>query len=106
MTYLLDQDVPADVCRVLRQAGYDVLTATEVLDPDATDEEVLNYAASKRCVLVTGNRDDFLGLASSVAHAGIIILIRRRSRIAECAALLQFIARAGEAGIDRNINFA
>jgi hypothetical protein len=38
--------------------------------------------------------------------AGLIILIRRRTRQAECAHLLALLRRAEESGVDGKINFA
>lgn len=37
-------------------------------------------------------------------HHGIVILIRRRTRAAERAALFSLIERAGESGLTANIN--
>jgi hypothetical protein len=56
--------------------------------------------------LITCNRDDFLTLSQSTAHAGIVILVRRRSRAQERAALVQLLDKAGESGIVGNVNFA
>jgi hypothetical protein len=53
-----------------------------------------------------GNRDDFLELARHQSHEGIVVLICRKTRIAECAALLRLIGRAGEQGLRSNVNFA
>ena len=36
----------------------------------------------------------------------LIVLIRRRSRIVECANLLRLLDSAGESGLSGNINFA
>jgi hypothetical protein len=57
-------------------------------------------------VTVTCNRDDFLKLAGDHPHPGLIILIRRRSSVAEQGHLLRLLDRAGESGIQGNINFA
>jgi hypothetical protein len=57
-------------------------------------------------VLITCNRDDFLKLAEAKTHVGIIVLIRRRTRAAERAALIGLLDKAGELGIRGNINFA
>jgi hypothetical protein len=45
-------------------------------------------------------------LAKSQPHCGIIILIRRRTRVAERAALIGLLDRATESGLAGNINFA
>jgi hypothetical protein len=63
-------------------------------------------ASERNSVLITCNRDDFLGIAQQISHAGIIILVRRRSRALERAALVQLLDSAGEVGIRGNINFA
>jgi hypothetical protein len=39
-------------------------------------------------------------------NPGLIVLIRRRSRQAECGNLLTLLRQAGESGILCNINFA
>jgi len=48
----------------------------------------------------------FLRLAPIKPHHGIVILVRRRTRASERAALLNLIERAGESGLSININFA
>lgn len=63
-------------------------------------------AQQNRCVMVTCNRNDFLALANKAPHHGLIILIRRRSAQLECTNLLRLIDRAGDQGLDGNINFA
>jgi hypothetical protein len=55
---------------------------------------------------VTCNRDDFVGLAKQQSHHGIIIVIRRKTRAAEQAALFNLLELAGETGLKNNINFA
>jgi hypothetical protein len=45
-------------------------------------------------------------LATGQMHTGIIILIRRNSRIAESTALLKLVRNATESGLTGNINFA
>jgi hypothetical protein len=80
-----------------------------LLDHDVPDDlsySVLQFAHDNDCVLLTCNRDDFLQLAKQKAHHGIIVVIRRRTRAAERAALFRLLDRAGEAGLKDNINFA
>jgi hypothetical protein len=57
-------------------------------------------------VLITCNRDDFQDLAKHQKHSGIIILIRRKTRMAERVALVRLLDTAGVTGIANNINFA
>jgi len=104
--FLLDNDVPDVVARVLMEAGHDVLLVRNVLPKRSPDPAVLDYAAANGLLLVTCNRDDFIPLARARTHSGLIVLIRRRSRIAECANLLRLLDSAGESGLAGNINFA
>jgi predicted nuclease of predicted toxin-antitoxin system len=106
VNFFLDHDVPADVGRVLRLKGHTVQRLEEVLPTTTDDLTVLRYAANNGMVLITCNRRDFLRLATTEPHAGIIILVRRRTRAAECAAILQLLERGGDSGIINNINFA
>ncbi len=106
MTFLLDHDVPDDLIYSLRALGHEALTLRSVLEVDTDDATILQHAANRGQVLITCNRDDFLMLAQTAAHCGMIIVIRRRSRTAERAALVHLLDRAGEAGIVGNINYA
>lgn len=106
MNFFLDHDVPADVGRVLRLKGHSVEFLRESLARDADDLTALRQAASRQMIVIACNRRDFLALAATEPHPGIIVLIRRRSRPAECAAVLGLIERAGESGLRKNINFA
>jgi predicted nuclease of predicted toxin-antitoxin system len=102
--FLFDNDVPDVVARVLVEAGQSLLR--DVLPKNSVDSAVLDCATANELVLITCNRDDFIPLASTRAHSGLIILIRRRSRILECAKLLRLLESAGESGLAGNINFA
>ena len=106
MNFFLDHDVPAELGRMLRLKGHEVQILREILPQETDDLSALRHAAGKGMIIITCNRDDFLKLAESELHAGIIILVRRRTRIAECASVLRLINRAGESGIRNNINFA
>jgi len=104
--FLFDHDVPDDTAYGLTALGHEVFKLRELIDPQTTDEEVLRFAAKNNYVLITCNRDDFLSAARTISHAGLIILIRRSSRVRERVALLRFLDKAGEEGIRENINFA
>jgi predicted nuclease of predicted toxin-antitoxin system len=106
VTFLLDQDVPDDVQFSLSALGHTVLKLRDVLPITASDRDVLRTATERECVLITCNRDDFLALAQTNDHAGLIVLIRRRSRAQERAALVHLLDTAGESGLRGNINFA
>jgi len=102
--FLLDQDVPEDLSYLLRELGHEVSLLRDVMSADAPDVAVLQFASDTRGVLLTCNRDDFLHLSEHHTHYGIII--RRRTRAAERAALFRLLERAGEAGVLHNVNFA
>jgi len=111
--FLLDHDVPDEVARVLKHVGHEVTLVREALYARALDAEIFGFAQSHRLIIVTCNRDHFLALARAAFEAqppqpfhGLIILVRRRTRQAECAHLLALLRRAGESGLSGNINVA
>jgi predicted nuclease of predicted toxin-antitoxin system len=104
--FLLDHDVPEDLTYLLRELGHEVVPLRDVLESEAVDSLVLQFAHEHGCVLVTCNRDDFIELAQPHPHHGIVVIIRRRTRAAERAALFRLLERAGGTGLKGNINFA
>jgi len=86
--------------------GHEVVVLRDVLPVTADDATVLRYAAERGYVVITCNREDFVAEAQNVAHVGIILIFRRKTRAAERAALIRLLDRAGETGIAGNINFA
>ena len=106
MKFLLDHDVPDDLSYLLRELGHEVTLLRQVLRCTASDAEVLENSFKNDCLLITCNRDDFLNLSQKARHHGIIILVRRKTRTAERAALLRLLERAGPSGLADNVNFA
>lgn len=106
MRFFLDHDVPRHLADVLRRHGHEVELVPEVMSPTADDEEVFSYAVKKRAIMLTCNRNDFLALAAAHSHCGLIVLIRRRSTLAEAGHLLELLGKAGPSGLEGNINFA
>ena len=106
MKFLLDHDVPDDLSYLLEQLGHDVTLLRNALPRDSSDEAVFQFAHGAGWILLTCNRDDFLHLAATQPHHGIVIIVRRRTRAEERAALLRLLDRAGETGIGNNINFS
>ena len=80
-------DVPDALSYLLEQLGHDVTLLRKALPGNSRDEAVLEFAHEHGCVLPTCNRDDFLHLATTRPHHGIVIVIRRRSRAYGRAAL-------------------
>ena len=103
---MLDHDVPDDLSYLLEQLGHHVTLLRKALPGDSSDEAVLQFAHDGGCLLLTCNRDDFLRLATMRPHHGIVIVIRRRTRADERAALFRLLERAGETGLRNNVNFA
>ena len=106
MKFLLDHDVPEDLTYLLQELGHEVLRLRDVLPQEASDAAVLQFAHEHSCLVVTCNRDDFIELVQRQPHHGIIVIVRRRTRAAERAALFRLLERAGETGLKGNINFA
>ncbi|MEY2428431.1 MAG: hypothetical protein QOJ40_1316 [Verrucomicrobiota bacterium] len=111
MKFFLDHDVPDEVERLLRYWKHDTLRLRDALPITAPDEAAFGFAQGEERIIVTCNRNHFLKLArDAVAKeaplAGLIILIRRRTRQAEGAHLLTLLRRAGEDGLKKNINLA
>jgi len=104
--FFLDYDVPSDVAWLLRREGHSVALLHDSLPRTTADPAVLEHATRNGMVLITCNRKDFLALAQTRVHRGVIILIRRKTRHAELAKLLSLVRRAGEEGLDGNLNFA
>jgi len=88
---LFDHDVPDDTAYGVSAQGHEVFRLRDLIDPQTPDYEVLRYAAENDYVLITCNRDDFLAAAKMISHAGLIILIRRNSRMRERVALFRLL---------------
>jgi predicted nuclease of predicted toxin-antitoxin system len=104
--FLLDHDVPENLIYLLRQLDHEVVRLRDVLPVAAPDSAVIQFAYAHDCLLLTCNRDDFIELAATQPHHGIIVIVRRRTRAAERAALLRLFENAGEDGLRNNVNFA
>ena len=72
MKFLLDQDVPDDLSYLLKQLGHEAGLLREAFPGDSSDEAVLQFAHERGCVLLTCNRNDFLHLATTRPHHGIV----------------------------------
>ena len=107
MRFFLDHDVPADLALLLRARGHDTVRLSEALPVETPDERCHGRACAERRILITCNRQHFLALAAATeAYPGLIILNRRRTRIAEMSHVLALLANAGDQGLANNINFA
>jgi|SRR5665213_398761 len=98
MTFLLDHDAPDDIAYSLQSLGHKIVRLREVLPKEADDETVLAYSYQRGWTVITCNRDDYLALAKSKPHSGVIVLIRRKTRVAERAALVRLLDRVAKSG--------
>ncbi|QDZ40409.1 hypothetical protein FRE64_10845 [Euhalothece natronophila Z-M001] len=78
----LDEDVHVLVADLLQARGFDVITARDAGQLQATDAEQLAYAITQGRTLVTHNRTDFEELVQSYfnageMHFGVIFAVRR-----------------------------
>ena len=111
MKFLLDHDVPDEVGQLLSYWKHEVQTLREILPATTADQVIFEFAQRERRIIISCNRNHFLNLAREAIlkeqpFAGMIILIRRRTRQSECAHLLSLLRRAGESGVSGNINVA
>jgi hypothetical protein len=101
--FLLDHDVPDDLSYLLEELNHEVMLLRKSLPGNSSDEAVLTPAVVGYW-LATGT--NFLHLVTTRPHHGVVIIIRRRTRADERAALFRLLERAGEAGLVNNVNFA
>jgi Domain of unknown function (DUF5615) len=81
----LDHDIAVEVAGLLRMSSHTVATSRDVRLGRATDDEQLLFAAQRRSILVSHNREDFVLLHDAwrrwtsawgvtQTHAGILIV--------------------------------
>jgi len=99
---VLDQGLPATAVMILRADGWDAVHAREVELHEATDLEILDYAARESRVVDTLDRDFPQILALTSATRPSVVLIRQqRLRAADLAAVITSIWREYEAALDQ-----
>jgi len=99
---VLDQGLPATAAMILREDGFDAVHTREIQMHEATDIEILDYAARESRVVITLDRDFPQILALTAAARPSVILVRQqRLRAAEVAALIISIWREHEHALDR-----
>jgi len=90
----VDADITPKLARALRQRGYDVLSAHEAGNTDASDSEQMAFATAQGRALLTCNAGDFTVIFedhwyTNREHSGIIVseqlelgeMIRRVARL-------------------------
>ena len=79
MKVYLDENLSADIARILRQNGVDAVSAHDVGNVQLDDHAQLAHATEDGRAIVTANVVDFLVLAhaavaTNTEHAGIILI--------------------------------
>lgn len=106
MKFLLDHDLPDDLSYLIEQLGHDVLLLRKAIPAESSDAAVLQFAHDNGCILLTCNRNDFLRLAMTNPHHGVVC---RRSApntgrtsaspmMAVCMTTVSFLSRIGVTG--------
>lgn len=105
----LDEMIPVVLAVILRQYGYDVLTAKEADMLAKSDEEQLAFAVSNKRTIITFNIKDFallhqLWLSKEKKHFGIIVSpeIRISKLIHLC---LRFLGRTESKDLINQLRF-
>jgi predicted nuclease of predicted toxin-antitoxin system len=111
MNFFLDHDVPDEVEQLLRYWQHEAQRLRDVLPVTSSDAAIFGFAQQQQRIIISCNRNHFVTLAREAVakgqpFAGLIILVRRRTRQSECAHLLSLLRRAGETGLTGNINLA
>ncbi len=79
MKFYIDEDISPKVAEILRKRGIDAVSAHEIGMAGASDEDQSAEAVSRRCAIVTRNRDDFIILTVQAFenrshHYGLVIV--------------------------------
>jgi len=81
----LNEDIPPDLAKLLRERGFDVVSTHEVGMSGRSDEEQMEFSCREGRAILSCNFHDFLKLAkewflTGREHYGIIISYRQYSR--------------------------
>jgi predicted nuclease of predicted toxin-antitoxin system len=99
---VLDQGLPATTATILRDGAWDVVHTREIGMQEATDTEILDYAAKDSRVVITLDRDFPQILALTSASWPSVVLIRQqRLRAAPLAALIVSVWQEHEDALDK-----
>lgn len=66
----LDEDVPVQLAKAMRQRGMDVLTTQEAQMLETSDEQQLAYAITQQRALLTHNKRDFVIIHKTYLNDG------------------------------------
>jgi predicted nuclease of predicted toxin-antitoxin system len=93
--YFCDEQISSAVTVGLKKRGIDVLTVTEAKLRGTRDEELLTFAADKKRIIVTQDKD-FLRIAALKSdHSGIVYAPQSRV-IGEMVRMLDLLAQVSD----------
>jgi predicted nuclease of predicted toxin-antitoxin system len=99
---VLDQGLPATAAPILREGGWDAVHVRDIAMSEASDGEILGYAARESRVAIPLDRDFPQILALTAATRPSVVLIRRqRLRASELALLIASIWRDHESALEQ-----
>jgi hypothetical protein len=104
--FYIDEDISPKVAEILRKHGIDGVSAHDIGLAGASDEDQFAEAVSRKCAIVTRNRDDFITLTVQAfenrsPHYGLVVISHRisGSDFGEMAALLEKCAKKNPEGM-------
>lgn len=79
MKFYIDEDISPKVAEIMRKRGIEAVSAHDIGMVGASDEDQFAEAVSRKCVIVTRNRDDFITLTvrafeNRSPHYGLIVV--------------------------------
>ena len=90
MRFLLDENVPRGLARLLQAVGHDVRVVGEAGDTGASDQDVLAAAWREERVLITADRGfGHLVVRKRLAHRGVLYLRLREAGPQELLAAVE-----------------
>jgi hypothetical protein len=104
--FYIDEDISPKVAEILRKRGIDGVSAHDIGLAGASDEDQFAEAVSRKCAIVTRNKDDFITLTVQAfenrsPHYGLVVISHRisGSDFGEMAALLEKCAKKNPEGM-------
>jgi predicted nuclease of predicted toxin-antitoxin system len=101
LTIYIDESVNVAVAEGLRRRGVTAFSAKDLGKQGMTDEEQLKTAIKNKAVIFT-NDADFLRIAATNNHFGVIYVHQRKLSVGECIKRLKVIAETGRREEMRN----
>ena len=92
MKLLLDMNIPQKYVSLLREKGFDVLRWSDVGEPNAADDRIMEYARENDFIVVTYDLD--FSAILSATHAPKPSVVQVRATIPQATQIVDLIAIA------------